>query len=66
MLTPEAMGRLRERPDFGQLGVPDLINELVQSGHAPEVQYISGHWMDINDVHDLSRAGDFAHGEVAP
>ena len=62
----EAMGRLRERPDFGQLGVPDLINELVQSGHAPEVQYISGHWMDINDVHDLSRAGDFAHGEVAP
>jgi phosphoenolpyruvate phosphomutase len=62
----EAMDRLRERPDFYRLGVPDLINALIESGHAPDVQYISGHWMDINDVRDLSRAGDFAQGEVAP
>lgn len=61
-----AMDRLRKRPDFDRLGIPDLINHLIDTGHAPEVQYITGHWMDINDVHDLSRAGDFAHGEVAP
>ncbi|MBT8050637.1 MAG: phosphoenolpyruvate mutase [Gammaproteobacteria bacterium] len=62
----DAMERLRERPDFDRLGIPDLINHLIEHGHAPEVQYISGHWMDINDVRDLSRAGDFAHHEMAP
>ena len=49
---------------FETLGVPDLINRLVANGHAPQVQYISGHWMDINDVHDLSRAGGFTQGEL--
>ena len=29
--------------------------------HAPQVQYISGRWMDINNPEDLQRAGDFAH-----
>jgi hypothetical protein len=26
-------------------------------------QYISGHWMDINNLDDLQRAGDFAQGQ---
>jgi phosphoenolpyruvate phosphomutase len=59
-----ALETLRDRPDFVDLGMPDLINELVAGGHAPRVQYISGHWMDINDVHDLARAGDFALGDI--
>ena len=60
----EAMEQLRAEPGFETLGVPDLINRLVANGHAPQVQYISGHWMDINDVHDLSRAGGFTQGEL--
>ena len=35
---------------------------MIENGDAPQVQYISGHWMDINNIDDLSRAGDFAHG----
>jgi phosphoenolpyruvate phosphomutase len=31
---------------------------------APQVQYITGHWMDINNLEDLQRAGDFAHGQA--
>jgi phosphoenolpyruvate phosphomutase len=55
-----AMEHLRKRDDFDRLGMPDLINRLVENGNPPRVQYISGHWMDINDVGDLDRAGSFA------
>jgi phosphoenolpyruvate phosphomutase len=59
----EALAQLRGREDFSRLEVPDLINRLIENGHAPQVQYISGHWMDINNVQDLARASDFAHGQ---
>ena len=57
----EALEQLRAEDGFNGLGVPDLVNRLVRNGHAPQVQYISGHWMDINNLEDLQRAGDFAH-----
>jgi phosphoenolpyruvate phosphomutase len=57
-----AMEVLRARPDFNALGLTDLVNRLIEQGHAPQVQYVSGHWMDINDLQDLQRAGDFAQG----
>ncbi len=58
----EALEQLRGEGRFEDGGVPDLINRLVENGHAPQVQYISGHWMDINNLEDLQRAGEFAHG----
>ena len=57
----EALGQLGQEENFDRLTVPDLINRLVDNGHAPQVQYISGHWMDINNLNDLQRAGDFAY-----
>ena len=57
-----ALDTLRQRDDFATLGMPDLLNQLVADGHAPQVQYISGHWMDLNDMSDLQRAEDFSHG----
>jgi len=59
----EALEQLRVDAQFGGLGVPDLINRLIRNGHAPQVQYVTGHWMDINNLEDLQRAGDFAHGQ---
>jgi len=56
-----ALDELRGEAGFNEMGVPDLINRLVLNGHPPQVQYISGHWMDINNLDDLQRAGDFAH-----
>ena len=56
-----ALEALRAREDFDSLGMPALLNQLVQDGNAPQVQYISGHWMDVNDLEDLQRAGEFAH-----
>jgi len=58
----DALASLRIEQGFEKMGLPDLINRLIDFGHVPQVQYISGHWMDINDLEDLQRAGDFAQG----
>ncbi len=55
----EALAALLKREDFDTLGLPDLLNRLVEDGHPPQVQYIRGHWMDINKIEDLERAGAF-------
>jgi phosphoenolpyruvate phosphomutase len=57
----QALSQLQTEKSFETKAVPDLINRLVENGHAPQVQYISGHWMDINNLDDLQRAGDFAY-----
>ncbi len=54
-----ALKSLQQRQDFNSLGLPDLLNQLVEDGHAPQVQYVNGHWMDINNLGDLERAGAF-------
>jgi len=56
-----AVKKLRQRKDFDTLGIPDLLNQLVADGHPPQVQYVNGHWMDINNLGDLYRAGTFEH-----
>ena len=58
-----ALDTLRKRADFDQLGLPDLLNQLVADRSPPQVQYISGHWMDINSLDDLQRASEFAQGQ---
>ena len=57
----EAIDQLESQEQGRTLSIPDVINQLVQQGHAPQVQYINGHWMDINRPEDLQRAGEFAH-----
>lgn len=59
----DALATLRKRPDFDQLGMPDLINQLNAEQHPAQVQYISGHWMDLNNIDDLHRANEFAQGQ---
>jgi len=54
-----ALATLKQRDDFDSLGIPDLLNQLVNEGHAPQVQFVTGHWMDINNLDDLERAGTF-------
>lgn len=58
-LFRSAMDTLQGRDDFSRLGIPDLLNQLIADGHAPQVQYVNGHWMDINNLSDLERAGTF-------
>jgi phosphoenolpyruvate phosphomutase len=60
-----ALEGLRAQPDFNQLGLPDLLNALIEAGHRIKVLYVHGHWLDVNGIRDLQQAGDFAHAESA-
>jgi phosphoenolpyruvate phosphomutase len=57
-----ALQALQADSGFSRMGLPHLINQLVAQGNAPQVQYIAGHWMDLNNLDDLQRAGAFAQG----
>ena len=37
----------------------DLFNRLIDSGVKPQVVYITGNWLDVNDAFDLARARNF-------
>lgn len=56
---------MKSERNFEQYGIPDLINRLIEEGLSPQVQYVNGHWMDLNDVEDLQRAEDFASGHAS-
>lgn len=55
----ESLGALSKREDFGKLRMAELFNELVRAGRKVKVQYIRGHWLDVDDISDLSAAGSF-------
>jgi phosphoenolpyruvate phosphomutase len=51
---------LLEQPEISQKGrIPTLINELTNLGHKIHVIYITGHWLDVDEVEDMIKAGDF-------
>ena len=57
-----ALDTLGNRPDFADLGLPELLNHLVAEGRPVHVWYVHGHWLDVNSVQDLEHAGNFAAG----
>ncbi len=36
--------------------ISDLLNRMMAAGHKVQVQYITGQWLDVDDVHDLAQA----------
>jgi phosphoenolpyruvate phosphomutase len=58
------LNELAARPDFDGLGMPALLNALIDGGQAIEVQYVHGHWRGVNDLEDFRLAGDFAHAQA--
>ena len=55
----DVLDHLSGRNDFADLRMADLFNELIKAGSTVHVVYIRGHWLDIDDLHDLSEAGAF-------
>lgn len=58
----EALDAFADRDDVDRLGMPDLLNRLVADGRPVKVMYVHGHWLDVNNLEDLRRAGEFACG----
>ncbi len=55
----KALKELRKRDDFDTLTIPDLLNHLLEKDKPINVHYIDGHWLDVNSLDDIDRAGDF-------
>ena len=55
----QALDELENQAGFDQLTLPDLLNHLTRQGRTITVHYINGHWLDVNSVNDIDRAGDF-------
>jgi phosphoenolpyruvate phosphomutase len=54
-----ALTELSARADFRTLRFDHLLNHLVAKGERVQVLYITGHWLDVDDLDDLARAQAF-------
>ena len=49
----------QNHPEFDQLNLKDMLNSLIQTGVSIHVQGVSGHWVDVNQIEDLTTANEF-------
>jgi len=54
-----ALDELAGRADFRKLRFDDLFKHLLERQQRVQVLYITGHWLDVDDLDDLSRAQAF-------
>jgi NDP-sugar pyrophosphorylase family protein len=45
--------------DFEKLDIRDMLNWFINRGIKVKIQYISGHWVDVNNISDLTSASEF-------
>jgi phosphoenolpyruvate phosphomutase len=53
------LAELSTRADFRKLRFDDLFQHLIANGNSVQVLYITGHWLDVDNLDDLSRAQAF-------
>jgi phosphoenolpyruvate phosphomutase len=54
-----ALEQLGQRDDFRKLRLDDLFRHLLAGGQAIRVLFITGHWLDVDTLDDLSAANAF-------
>jgi phosphoenolpyruvate phosphomutase len=54
-----ALDRLHLRPDFKALRCDALLRELIATGATISIVYITGHWLDVDNLDDLAKANAF-------
>jgi len=57
-IVRETLDQLATRPDFQQLRMSDLFNAIAER-HGVAVKFIKGSWLDIDDIVDIQKAGEF-------
>lgn len=58
-MTQEFFQLRQQQPGFDALDIRDLINHFIQQDVKVKIQYISGHWVDVNRISDLTLANEF-------
>jgi phosphoenolpyruvate phosphomutase len=56
----ETLSEFSERKDFKALRCDALLRELVKKGVRISIVYITGHWLDVDNLEDLSAANSTA------
>jgi phosphoenolpyruvate phosphomutase len=55
----ESLTELAAREDFRALHLHDLFEHLIARGERIRVVYITGHWLDVDNLEDLALAQAF-------
>lgn len=58
-LLQAELARMESDRSIGSASMIDLMNRLIDAGAKPQVVYITGGWLDVNDAFDLARARNF-------
>lgn len=53
------LDNMKSDASLAKASMTDLFNRLIDSGAKPQVVYITGNWLDVNDAFDLARARNF-------
>jgi phosphoenolpyruvate phosphomutase len=59
ILAEMLRGLAKEPESLRTLKLPDLLQRVVQAGHAVRVIYTSGHWLDVDSVDDVLVGAQF-------
>ncbi len=54
-----ALKELSQRDDFDSLHLYHLFNHLIDQGEKIRILYITGHWLDVDNLDDLTKAQSF-------
>ncbi|MBI3880704.1 MAG: phosphoenolpyruvate mutase [Verrucomicrobia bacterium] len=58
-LVKDAVAELGKRADFNKLRFDDLFRHLLAQGAGVKVHFITGHWLDVDNLDDLAQAQTF-------
>jgi phosphoenolpyruvate phosphomutase len=58
-----AIKQLQSNADSCQYSIPDLLNYMIDQNYPISVNYIHGHWLDVNTLQDLEHADQLTVGE---
>ncbi len=54
-----ALNEMQQEDNFSKMTLPDLLNHFVKQNLPVKVHYVHGHWLDVNSIEDIDRAGNF-------
>ena len=57
--TKKFLAENQTSPEFQQMDLRDLINHFIANGMKVKIQYTAGHWVDVNNISDLTVASEF-------
>ena len=58
-MLQKSLSELQTRNDFRSLRFDDLFRHLLAKGESVRVLYITGHWLDVDSLEDLTAANAF-------